>query len=1130
MSNNKGTLVTATVKSFSDQDTFPVVDSKDVKGGYQTVQTLVERNAIPLEKRSVGFLVKVNETSTIYHWDGTTFDNNLKQYIGLSNVDNTSDLSKPISTATQAVLDTKVSYTEYTNGSLYKGAYNVATNTPTLTGTPNPTFNDGDYYEISKVGQITFSGSNFASGTTLNVGDKLKKKSTSWELLPIGTQDLSNLYYTDNLQANLAIKELYVNFGTTNTVLSDIKSIRILKNDTSVGGIYSISFKNASNADVFLFFYTSTNQTGTEIFNATYQGITAYIVVNWSAVNNGFNSYVVNLKQNCLTVGLSPRIKQYIDISSTNTNLATNTTNIATANTNIAKINANINNILYTDNENANAIIKELHLDFGTTSSTLSDVKSIRILKNDSSVGGIYSIALKKADNTDLFLFFYTNVNQTNTELFYANSNGIKGYIVVNWSVVTNQFNSFTVNLKSNCLVAGLSPRIKQYIDITTTNANVIANTNSISSNTTSITAINGIISNISFSNNLTFNSIFKEFYIDFGVTGIDISVITKVRILKGNLVNGVPIWSISLRKTDNTELILFFYSTTDQTGTEYFTMNTNGIKAYIIVAWNAVLNTFTELTNLVLNNNCLSFNFNPTIQAKIASSNPTTTLEYFSEEVLQQNYFDDLSDGMSQMLRTDKIVLNQGNLGLTSGNKSLYNTLRYTANDDKSLIHYQYISWIDVQEVANTYLFETAITPILQNNANTGKRTVLRIFPASFSGNKNVTYTHLSKLTNTVQTNKIQFPTYVADLMDTNSGQFAEYEGYWLLDVNLDSVYTEYQKLMQAFSTWLNTKTLTVNGNTVNAKDLILYFEFGLIGPFGEGNWFGVDFTTSVANVTRYYNDVMTLLPNFIIASGMDVWGELGSKKEELFKATKKLQNNNGYLGTFIDHIGSYDPKVFASDSATQKQLDYYVARGDFFTGEFATFPKNPYWGGSSGLWTYSLFTKLKMPYVRINNISYQIGFTMYSIGQVSPQTMYQINNCLSIVGFRYVLSNIYSTVTSGLLKIEFELSNIGLNKCFFDIYKMYYRIKNLDTLAITDVEITYDLRTLLPKNRKPGQFAIGNGQSFTLENINVSSLSAYSVSLIIKDKINLQNPLYLSNYNRQADGSYLLYTNVVS
>lgn len=93
-----------------------------------------------------------------------------KSDIGLSNVDNTSDASKPVSTAQQAALDLKA---------------NLAS--PALTGTPTaPTPTGGD--SSTKIATTAFVGSALAGGATVSDGDKgnvtVSGGGTVWTLNP----------------------------------------------------------------------------------------------------------------------------------------------------------------------------------------------------------------------------------------------------------------------------------------------------------------------------------------------------------------------------------------------------------------------------------------------------------------------------------------------------------------------------------------------------------------------------------------------------------------------------------------------------------------------------------------------------------------------------------------------------------------------------------------------------------------------------------------------------------------------------------------------------------------------------------------------------------------------------------
>lgn len=198
MANNIGvTGITAPIDTLSDQDTFPITYANKIAGGYKTVATIAERDALYPERLTVNTLVGVEETNTIYRWNGSSFVTDVKNYIGLSNVDNTSDANKPISIATQAALDTKLNVSQGVTAATPLGLYNAATNTYTniggatgnLSATPAVGLTNGSYYTVVNPGNVPFAGLNFSSGITLNNGDILSVYGTQWGRTPFTIGD-----------------------------------------------------------------------------------------------------------------------------------------------------------------------------------------------------------------------------------------------------------------------------------------------------------------------------------------------------------------------------------------------------------------------------------------------------------------------------------------------------------------------------------------------------------------------------------------------------------------------------------------------------------------------------------------------------------------------------------------------------------------------------------------------------------------------------------------------------------------------------------------------------------------------------------------------------------------------------
>lgn len=488
----------------------------------------------------------------------------------------------------------------------------------------------------------------------------------------------------------------------------------------------------------------------------------------------------------------------------------------------------------------------------------------------------------------------------------------------------------------------------------------------------------------------------------------------------------------------------------------------------------------------------------------------------YFPSNVLQQNYYDDnLTEKKGQFLRTDTIIVNQGNIG------SLYNQRYYgfkVIGDDTCNIEYKYFTWSTVQKEQGIYDF-SGIEQFLKDNYAHHNRSALRLFPSCFQESTSLIYNG----------KKINFPKYIAGIMASENAQFVEYNGYWLLDINNERVYTEYSKLLKAFGEWLDTVIIDKEKN-IKAKDVILYIDFGLLGPWGEGGWYDLQMTTTVEKLVRYVKDFASSVPDIQINIGISLSNEEKYWERNKFVIqSKELKNNAGYIGMFIDNYGSalpiiFKPNIKVSERYTMRSLiKKYVQRGDFFTGEFASWEEGRgWWNGNNFLNTYNSFTLFRQPYIRMHNMTVATAKGAYLIKNISPQTYYVLNNVLSCVGFRYVLSILNTKVGSTSVSIEWELTNIGLNKCFFNIYELYYRVHKTDG-TVTDTKIDYDLRTLEPWNDTPLLFAIGNGKYFNVE-IPITN-ETKDVSLIIKDVKGIQSPLYLSNYGRLEDGSYVLW-----
>lgn len=73
MAELKGTNVAALIVPFTDQDPYATHDAKYGKGGFRSVDTITERDAIPTERKTTGMIVHVNDSQLNYRWTGSAW-------------------------------------------------------------------------------------------------------------------------------------------------------------------------------------------------------------------------------------------------------------------------------------------------------------------------------------------------------------------------------------------------------------------------------------------------------------------------------------------------------------------------------------------------------------------------------------------------------------------------------------------------------------------------------------------------------------------------------------------------------------------------------------------------------------------------------------------------------------------------------------------------------------------------------------------------------------------------------------------------------------------------------------------------------------------------------------------------
>ncbi|HET8686448.1 MAG TPA: hypothetical protein VFM18_07260 [Methanosarcina sp.] len=238
----------------------------------------------------------------------------VKSDVGLGNVDNTSDLNKPISTLTQAALDQKVSLgllgalngvatldatgdvpltqiPPSIQGSIrYQGLWNASTNSPTIPAASSA--NKGFYYKVSANGTTSIDGN-----ASWNIGDWILSNGTTWDRVqPSGSVlSVAGKFGTVTLtKADVGLANVDNTSDVNKPISSATQAALNLKVDTSMLGAPSgvatlVSNSKVNPAQLPDSALTSLNQQGT--WNASTN--TPTIPVSSSANKGWF--YIVNI-------------------------------------------------------------------------------------------------------------------------------------------------------------------------------------------------------------------------------------------------------------------------------------------------------------------------------------------------------------------------------------------------------------------------------------------------------------------------------------------------------------------------------------------------------------------------------------------------------------------------------------------------------------------------------------------------------------------------------------------------------------------------------------------------------------------------------------------------------------------
>ena len=371
-----------------------------------------------------------------------------------------------------------------------------------------------------------------------------------------------------------------------------------------------------------------------------------------------------------------------------------------------------------------------------------------------------------------------------------------------------------------------------------------------------------------------------------------------------------------------------------------------------------------------------------------------------------------------------------------------------------------------------------------------------------------------------------VTYPAYLHSLMQSEAAGNQDWQnsnGMWVPNWNSPNYLGRYQALLNAVAAHIASGT----HNGKNYKDVIYYVDIRGYGDFGEWHtwpWYGTEpagrkatsatlkalIDMNLAAFPNYPNVIMvgalngggaSLTPtdvSYYALTKTNAWGQIGWRRDNW--------GDPGTANILDNNPGSYNP---GSGSVAFAPLIMNRYKTSPVVGE----PNNA--TGSNGAPYADLLREINL----YHTTSFGNG-NFPNAGDAATQQ--NITGASKACGYRLVLTggNMTTTLTSGGgFTISLGWQNIGLAPTY-ENWNVVYELRKSDGTVVWKNNSTFSPKLFIPQ---------GTSTTAT-DNFTLSSVAAgtYSMYLIIRDPLSYKSPLQLGITGRNADGSYLLRSNI--
>ena len=372
-----------------------------------------------------------------------------------------------------------------------------------------------------------------------------------------------------------------------------------------------------------------------------------------------------------------------------------------------------------------------------------------------------------------------------------------------------------------------------------------------------------------------------------------------------------------------------------------------------------------------------------------------------------------------------------------------------------------------------------------------------------------------------------LTYPRYLHTLMQAEAAGsqdwFYSAGNVWVPNWNSPNYLGRYQALLNAVAAHIASGS----HNGKNYKDVIYYVDIRGYGDFGEWHtypWYGTEPAgrkATSATLKALIDMNLAAFPNYpnvIMISAFNQGGASQIPTDVSYYALTK-SNAWGPLGWRRDNWG--DPNtdnILANNGSSYNPGTGSVAFAPLITNRYKTSPIVGEPNNATGS-TGAPYTDLS----REINLYHATSFGDGNFPNAGdPTTQANIIACSKVSGYRLVLTggNMTTTLTSGGgFSMSLNWQNIGVAPTY-ENWDVVYELRKSDGTVVWKGNSTFKPKLFIPQGTPTTA-----SDNFTLSAV---AAGTYSMYLIVRDPLNYKTPLPLAITGRNADGSYLLRSNV--